>query len=573
MKNKIISVINSYRQKNKFFDRWIKIFVKWRNARAAARPDWLKVFDADGGSWNAALSASKKGPKILIGTSVGQYFAGTSLESVLAAALTLRGADIHVLLCDSFLPACFACDVSWYPDHAVFAKHGPSRDLCKGCFQPSSKTFEALGVTLHRYGDLVTSEERQWADQISSITPSSEIPEFTFEGCNVGEHALAGTLRFYARGVLDGEPFADRVLRRFFNAALLTTIAVRRLLKDVNFHAAVFHHGIYVPQGLIGEVARRENLRVVNWNPAYRKKCFIFSHNDTYHHTLMSEPVGDWESIQWSPGIESKLSEYLKSRWEGSQDWIWFHERPYFDLTEIANEIGIDFSKPCIGLLTNVLWDAQLHYPVNAFPNMLEWLTQTIAYFVKRPELNLLIRVHPAEIRGTVPSRQFVVDEIKKTFPKLPANVFVIPPQSHISTYVAMSMCDSVIVYGTKTGVELTSMGIPVVVAGEAWVRNKGITLDASSVDEYFELLDRLPLKERMSEEKTRRARKYAYHFFFRRMIPLEFFEPTGMNPPYRVQLDKLSQLLPGKSVGLDVICDGILRGDGFVYPAEKFHA
>ena len=287
----------------------------------------------------------------------------------------------------------------------------------------------------------------------------------------------------------------------------------------------------------------------------------------------MSEPVGDWESIQWSPGIESKLSEYLKSRWEGSQDWIWFHERPYFDLTEIANEIGIDFSKPCIGLLTNVLWDAQLHYPVNAFPNMLEWLTQTIAYFVKRPELNLLIRVHPAEIRGTVPSRQFVVDEIKKTFPKLPANVFVIPPQSHISTYVAMSMCDSVIVYGTKTGVELTSMGIPVVVAGEAWVRNKGITLDASSVDEYFELLDRLPLKERMSEEKTRRARKYAYHFFFRRMIPLEFFEPTGMNPPYRVQLDKLSQLLPGKSVGLDVICDGILRGDGFVYPAEKFHA
>ena len=63
-------------------------------------------------------------------------------------------------------------------------------------------------------------------------------------------------------------------------------------------------------------------------------------------------------------------------------------------------------AKPVIGLLTNVSWDAQLHYPANAFPNMLEWLVQTCEYFATRPDLQLLIRVHPAEISGFPPSRQ-----------------------------------------------------------------------------------------------------------------------------------------------------------------------
>ena len=32
------------------------------------------------------------------------------------------------------------------------------------------------------------------------------------------------------------------------------------------------------------------------------------------------------------------------------------------------------FRKPVIGLLTNVFWDAQLHYRANAFKDMLDWI-------------------------------------------------------------------------------------------------------------------------------------------------------------------------------------------------------
>ena len=117
---------------------------------------------------------------------------------------------------------------------------------------------------------------------------------------------------------------------------------------------------------------------------------------------------------------------------------------------------------------------------------MLDWLMRTIAYFARRPDLQLLIRMHPAEITGNVPSRQPVVEEIGAHFPTLPPNVFVIPPESPISTYVTMTQCRAVVIYGTKTGVELTSEGIPVIVAGEAWIRDKGLTLDARSPEEYL---------------------------------------------------------------------------------------
>jgi hypothetical protein len=264
------------------------------------------------------------------------------------------------------------------------------------------------------------------------------------------------------------------------------------------------------------------------------------------------------------------LIRYLKSRWNGTQDWIWFHERPLSEMEAIRKEVGADFSRPCIGLLTNVMWDAQLHYPANAFQDMLHWVTHTIRWFATHPELQLIIRVHPAEIRGSLPSRQPLVAELQREFPTLPPNVFLIPPESDLSTYAVAECCDTVLIYGTKTGVELTAVGIPVIVAGEAWIRDKGLTLDTRSVEEYDSLLGRLPLRERLDGPTVQRARRYAYHFFFRRMIPLDCMEPTGSHPPYRAEVTTLADLMPGASAGLDVICDGILSGAEFVYPAER---
>jgi hypothetical protein len=539
---------------------------RWYHARADAYPDWTRVLQANPGLWESARAAAADGPRVLMASAIGSYAHAVTLESALAAALTFRGAEVHALLCDTEMPACAECEASLYPNVQKFADHGPARDLCRDCLWPAERVYAALGIKVHRYSDWLTIEDRAEAAHIARTLPLDEIPAFTMNGLALGEHAHAGALRFFATGNLDDEPLAEPIVRRYLEAALLTAAATRRLLRSVAFTSAVFTHGIYVPWGIVGEVARQERVHVSTWNVAYRKRRFIFSHDDTYHHTLMTEPREHWEDLELTPAQEKDLLNYLKSRREGLFDWIVFHRPSKQEPTEIARKVGVDPSRPVIGLLTNVSWDAQLHYPANAFPNMLEWLVQTCDYFARRPELQLLIRVHPAEISGFPPSRQPILGELRKRIPVLPPNIIVVPPESGLSTYGLMSLCNAAIIYGTKMGVELTSVGLPVVVAGEAWIRNKGLTFDASTPEEYFRLLDKLPFAARLGPEQLSRARRYAYHFFFNRMIPLPFIEPKAGYPIYQLKLERLEQLMPGETPGLDTICDGILGKGPFVH-------
>jgi hypothetical protein len=151
-----------------------------------------------------------------------------------------------------------------------------------------------------------------------------------------------------------------------------------------------------------------------------------------------------------------------------------------------------------------------------------------------------------------------VVDDIARIMPVLPPNIRVVAPDSHISTCALGEMADAALIYGTKVGIELASVGVPVVVAGEAWVRGKGFTIDARSPQEYREALDHLPVGVRLDEIARERALRYAYHVFFRRMIQLRIRDQ-------RLGISSLSQLMPGVDPGVDVICDGILHGAPFL--------
>ena len=69
------------------------------------------------------------------------------------------------------------------------------------------------------------------------------------------------------------------------------------------------------------------------------------------------------------------------------------------------------------------MWDAQLHYPQNAFDDMWDWLVTTIRHFQARPELQLIIRVHPAELRGHIQSRQPIAEEVLAALRAVPGMI------------------------------------------------------------------------------------------------------------------------------------------------------
>jgi hypothetical protein len=135
-----------------------------------------------------------------------------------------------------------------------------------------------------------------------------------------------------------------------------------------------------------------------------------------------------------------------------------------------------------------------------------------------------------------------------------------------------MEKCQCAIIYNTKTGIELAARGMEVIVAGEAWIRNKGFSTDVDSKNSYREVLDRLPLIKIPDKHKQLLAKKYAYHYFFRRLIPLDFAIPAKGNPPFTIDISSISPLIPGNSSGLDVICQGIINQEDFIWQDHENH-
>ena len=107
---------------------------------------------------------------------------------------------------------------------------------------------------------------------------------------------------------------------------------------------------------------------------------------------------------------------------------------------------------------------------------MLEWLFETIDYFIKIDKI-LVIRAHPAEISGSLPSKQKIYDEIKKKYGFLPKNIIFIAPEDPTSSYSIIEKSKFCIVYGSTIGTEIAAMGKNVLVGVKHGLRIKNFMI------------------------------------------------------------------------------------------------
>ncbi len=223
-----------------------------RGLGLADLPDWAGWIRQDRKLWSDARRRAEHGPTVLLATSMGGFAPATIIESLLGVCLRLRGARVRFLLCDKQLPACLQTH-DLPPDPGVLARYELKEALCNTCYATGSEFYETHGLPVSRYGDYVSRSEQFEARKLSNAVSYEDIPSFRWHDLAVGEHAVAGSLRFYGRGHLDEADGAETTLRRFLEASLLTATAIRNLLALESVDRACLHHGIYVPQGLIAE--------------------------------------------------------------------------------------------------------------------------------------------------------------------------------------------------------------------------------------------------------------------------------------------------------------------------------
>lgn len=476
-------------------------------------------------------------------------------NSVLEMSLILRGNDVKKVACDGLIR--MACNSGQYPD--------VKRMNCPTC-KLYSKTFHKNSPTQTDWISMY-STRKDW-EEASDIIKKVHIQDYeklSYKGFPVGEYAKSSTVHFLREGEIGLDTESREVYKNFIIAGIAMIEISERILKENMPEIVVIMNGWFISERILLESAIKKGIRVVTYENGFRSNTLYFSEGKPIEYQITEL----WDKYKDKPLNSTQneiLNDYLESRENGDLGWV-VYESINNNRSEIQNSLGLDKDKKVAVAFSSISWDSTLWGLDLGFKDLEDWLVKTILFFIKNQEYQLVIRLHPGEIVGSVASRDSMAIKIKKIFPTLPSNIVIIPPTSDISSYVLMDISDIGLVYTSTTGLEMSSRGKPVVVAGLPHYRNKGFTYDVFSVDDYYNIVVQLMSDNQIfnkTEERKELSRRYSYRLFFDGCLP---FNATKQIATYKLgeqikfNFDSICEILPKKDKYLDEICHRIIYG------------
>ena len=280
---------------------------------------------------------------------------------------------------------------------------------------------------------------------------------------------------------------------------------------------------VIVPNGTIQEfgvvyrAARLLDIPTVTYEFGDQRKRIWLAHNSE---VMRQDTSALWEERQEMPLTDEQM-ERLRSLFSARQRadlWENFARRwqdtPARGGHQARSELGLD-DRPVVLLATNVLGDSLTLGRQVFSESMAEWIARTVQYFAGRPDVQLVIRIHPGEVLTHGQSMEEVVYNV---LPTLPEHIRVIGPQEKVNTYDLVEVADVGLVYTTTVGLEMALQGLPVIVAGQTHYRERGFTIDPDSWVRYYKSIGSVlekPAAYRLSDKQVELAWRYAYLFFF----------------------------------------------------------
>jgi hypothetical protein len=281
-------------------------------------------------------------------------------------------------------------------------------------------------------------------------------------------------------------------------------------------------NGSILEFGAVYQAARYLKLPVVTYEFGEQRDRIWFARDAE---VMQQDTQGLWAAFENQPLTEIEweqirglfASRQKASLWENfSRRW---QDVPSQGAEKVCEQLGLD-KRPIALLPANVIGDSLTLGRQVFSENMTGWLVDTVDYFRKIPDVQLVVRIHPGERYTQGPS---VADVIQRAFPQLPEHVHLVPFDAPVNTYDLIQVADLGLVYTTTVGMEMAMSGVPVVVAGRTHYRGRGFTLDPDTWDGYFEMLDRVlgrAIQYRLTRQQVEQAWNYAYRFFFEFPMP-----------------------------------------------------
>jgi hypothetical protein len=483
------------------------------------------------------------------------------VEGAVAAALKLRQNKIHAIVCDGVFIACVKREIT---DGVSIHDWG---DACNTCKQTCSNTLTQLGVPHSFIGDYVSDDELILAKKQAIHAKWETLTSIKYGNVSIGRNIKSGIQRYLKGYPLPEEP---RLVEEYAYSGLVCAMAAHNAIKKIKPNKVIMSHGVYVDWGPALQTALELKIPIAVWLSSYLPARFYWRHvtdRDFIDPHNMSDLA--WKKIS-SKAINvneaNRLEAYFVDRYQKNASFDMKHLMPYTGrVAEALARYRLEKAKPIWGILAHINWDAVSDFAPMLYDSFNEWMLDTLEIAKNVPEVQWLVKVHPAEAWDSL---EGVEQLIKAKFPKLPDNIRVLPADENISPMDFFNMVDGAVsVYGTS-GLELATKGKPVILAGDAHYGKKGFTLDAKDKDDYHKLLRNTPAITSLNPYQVELAKIYAYYYFILRQIPLSVVSNPN-DKWWAFQFDKKERLLPGNDPAIDFLCARILDNREFIMHEE----
>jgi hypothetical protein len=473
-------------------------------------------------------------------------------NTTIGKALVMRGHRVTVVGCDRFIQ--MSCNSGHFPELTDAA--------CKNCFLYASQHAKSSGLETRWLGDYAEPEDGVDLSQKIDDYSAEQINNIEIDGLPIGEYARASVTHYMKTGVWLDDLDTRNTHAEFVKGASRLIPAIKRFIADVNPDSIFMLNGWFLPERIVFEYARRQEIDVTTYENGFFSNSLFFDFNDIVTYDTESR----WDKIKHlplTPSQEGKVDQLINDRRRGSGMSLNTDKNVDTDWQNILTSVGLSPEKPTAVMFTNVTWDSTLWAGNIAFNDMFAWVDSAIKYFETNPQQQMIIRVHPAEIHPSTGTRYPMTEYIRTNHPNLAKNIALVPPGSTVNSYTLIDNADVVLIYSSTVGIEASALGKPVILSGGVHYRQKGFTQDVNSEQEFQESVsNRLsnPNSEDLKELSSI-AKQYLFHLFFRASVPFQYVQTNGPGTRPNITYTSSNELLPGNDLNLDAICEGIISG------------
>lgn len=196
-----------------------------------------------------------------------------------------------------------------------------------------------------------------------------------------------------------------------------------------------------------------------------------------------------------------------KASWGGMEASLAFSDKDIVSKDDWIERNKVDKTKKNICIMCHCMSDNSTTSEAGLYPDYYHWVVDTLRIISKIKNVNWILKAHP--------SRKYYGegDRIYNLFRKFgdEENIYIL--DDSLNSNIVFDLADAIVTVRGTAGLEYSSEGIPVIIAGKGFYDGFGFTIEPKTVKEYEKILENCDKIKPLSVEQIVMAKRVSWAY------------------------------------------------------------